>query len=152
VAFLIAVTSVLNKFSSAASEVVKFGDNPKLSGVIYPIMQSLDEVYLDVDVQYGGVDQRKIFMFSRENLPKLGHKPRVEVMTPMMPGLVGEKMSASDPKTKIDLLDDPKTVEEKINGAFCPEGVVESNGVLAFLKYVIIDRVILFYNYAEQRI
>jgi len=127
----------INDAKRAAAEVVKFGDNPKLSGLIYPIMQSLDEVYLDVDIQYGGLDQRKIFMFSRENLPKLGHKPRVEVMTPMIPGLIGEKMSASDPKSKIDLLDDPKTVEEKINGAFCPEGVAEGNGLLAFLKYVI---------------
>ena len=127
----------VNDCKRAASEVVKFGDNPKLSGLIYPIMQSLDEVYLDVDIQYGGVDQRKIFMFSRENLPKMGHKPRVEIMTPLIPGLIGEKMSASDPKTKIDLLDDPKTVEEKINSAYCPGGVVESNGILAFMKYVI---------------
>lgn len=123
--------------TKAASEVVKLGDNPRLSGIIYPLVQTLDEQYLNVDVQYGGVDQRKILVFARENLPKLGYKPRVEVMTPMIPGLIGEKMSASDPKSKIDLLDDPKAVEEKINGAFCPEGVVEGNGVLAFLKYVI---------------
>ena len=58
-------------------------------------------------------------------------------MTPMIPGLIGKKMSASDPKSKIDLLDEPKTVEEKINGAYCPEGVVEENGLLAFVKYVI---------------
>jgi tyrosyl-tRNA synthetase len=121
----------------AAAEVVKFGDNPHLSGLVYPLMQSLDEVYLDVDMQYGGVDQRKIFVFSRENLPKLGYKPRIELMTPLIPGLIGEKMSASDPRSKIDLLDDVKTVEEKINGAYCPEGVVEGNGVLAFLQFVI---------------
>jgi len=121
----------------SAAEVVKFGDNPKLSGLLYPLMQSLDEVYLEVDMQYGGVDQRKIFVFSRENLPSLGYKPRIEFMTPLIPGLIGEKMSASDPRSKIDLLDDPKTVEEKINGAYCPEGVVEGNGILAFLRYVI---------------
>lgn len=121
----------------SASEVVKFGDNPKVSGLLYPIMQSLDEEYLKVDIQYGGVDQRKIFVFSRENLPKLGYKPRIEVMTPLIPGLIGKKMSASDPKSKIDLLDDPKTVEEKVNDAFCPEGIVEGNGLLTFAKYVI---------------
>ena len=121
----------------SAAEVVKFGDNPKLSGLLYPLMQSLDEVYLEVDMQYGGVDQRKIFVFSRENLHKLGYKPRVEFMTPLIPGLIGEKMSASDPRSKIDLLDEPKEVEDKLNGAYCPEGVVEGNGVLAFAKYVI---------------
>src|SRR3989338_8617544 len=68
----------INDAKRAASEVVKFGDNPKLSGLIYPLMQSLDEEYLDVDMQYGGLDQRKILMFARENLPKLGYRRRVE--------------------------------------------------------------------------
>ena len=98
----------------AGSEVVKFGDNPKLGGLIYPLMQSIDEEYLKVDIQYGGVDQRKILMFARENLPKLGYKSRIEVMTPLIPGLTSKKMSASDSKSKIDLLDDPKTVQNKI--------------------------------------
>ncbi|MBI4981067.1 tyrosine--tRNA ligase [Candidatus Woesearchaeota archaeon] len=128
----------INDAKRAASEVVKFGDNPKLSGLIYPLMQALDEVYLDVDIQYGGVDQRKILMFARENLPQMGYTPRVEVMTPLIPGLIGKKMSASDPKSKIDLLDNEKTVQDKLKGAYCEEGVVEDNGVLAFLKQVLI--------------
>lgn len=121
----------------AASEVVKFGDNPQLSGLIYPIMQSLDEIYLKVDMQYGGVDQRKILMFARENLGKLRHKPRVEIMSPMIPGLEGKKMSASVESSKIDLLDDEKTVENKVRKAYCQEGEIEDNGVLGFLRYVI---------------
>src|SRR3989344_5820772 len=81
--------------NKAASEVVKFGDNPKLSGLIYPIKQSLDEVYLKVDVQYGGLDQRKILMFARENLPKIGYERKSEIKTPNIPGLVegGKKSS-----------------------------------------------------------
>jgi tyrosyl-tRNA synthetase len=121
----------------ASSEVVKHGDNPKLAGLIYPIMQAIDEEHLDVDMQYGGVDQRKIFMFARENNPKLGYKSRVEVMTPLLPGLTGEKMSASVKKSKIDVLDDATTVKKKMKGAHCEEGIVEGNGVLAFLKHVI---------------
>ncbi|MEK6900087.1 MAG: tyrosine--tRNA ligase [Nanoarchaeota archaeon] len=123
--------------TKAASEVVKFGDNPKLSGIIYPLMQALDEEYLDADVQYGGIDQRKILMYAREYLPKAGYKSRIEVMTPLIPGLIGKKMSASDPKSKIDLLDDEKAVQEKIRGAYCEEGKLEDNGVLAFMKLVI---------------
>ncbi len=133
----LATFTSINDAKRSASEVVKFGDNPKLSGLIYPIMQALDEVYLDVDIQYGGLDQRKILMFARENLPKLGYKPRIEVMTPLIPGLAGKKMSASDEKSKIDLLDDAKTVEKKLRGAYCEEGVVEENGILAFLKNVV---------------
>lgn len=129
--------TTIHDAKKAGSEVVKFGDNPKLSGLLYPLMQALDEEYLDVDIQYGGVDQRKILMFAREQLEKVGYKPRIEIMTPMIPGLVGKKMSASVPKSKIDLLDDEQAVKEKIKGAYCETGVVEDNGVLAFLKSVI---------------
>lgn len=127
----------INDAKRAASEVVKFGDNPKLSGLIYPLMQALDEEYLKVDVQYGGVDQRKILMFARENLPRIGYSARVEVMTPLLPGLTGQKMSASDVKSKIDLLDTPEEVTAKLKKAYCEEGIVEGNGVLAFLKNVV---------------
>jgi len=120
----------------AASEVVKFGDNPHLGGLVYPIMQALDEQYLDVDVQFGGLDQRKILMFARENLPKIGWDRRVEVMNPMIPGLIGKKMSSSDEGSKIDLTDDEKTIKDKINRADCVAGNPD-NGIMAFLKYVI---------------
>ncbi len=133
----LSTSTSINDAKRAASEVVKFGDNPKLSGLLYPLMQALDEEYLGVDIQYGGLDQRKILMFARENLPKLKYKSRIEVMTPLIPGLMGKKMSASDPKSKIDLLDDPKTVTEKIKNAYCEAGVIEENGILAFLKHVI---------------
>jgi len=123
--------------NKAASEVVKQSDSPKLSGLIYPIVQALDEQYLDVDVQYGGVDQRKILMFAREYLPKIGYKRRIEVMTPLIPGLIGEKMSASVEDSKIDLLDSEKDIKRKLNKAFCPEGIVDGNGVLSFIKYVL---------------
>ncbi|MBS3139477.1 tyrosine--tRNA ligase [Candidatus Woesearchaeota archaeon] len=135
--FKLATYTSINDARRAGSEVVKFGDNPKLSGLMYPLMQALDEEYLGVDIQYGGIDQRKILMFARENLGKLGYKPRIEVMTPLISGLIGKKMSASDPKSKIDLLDTPEEVINKVQGAYCPEGIAEDNGILAFLKYVI---------------
>ena len=132
--------SALNTFDRckrAASEVVRFGEAPKLSGFIYPILQALDEQYLDVDVQYGGIDQRKILMFARENLPKIGYKARVEVMTPMLPGLTGSKMSASETSSKIDVLDDEAAIRKKIKNAFCPIASLENNGVMAFMKNVL---------------
>ena len=122
--------------TKAASDVVKMGDNPKLSGIIYPIMQAMDEQYLEVDCQLGGTDQRKIMVLARENLPKIGYKRRIEIMNPLIPGLTGKKMSSSDPKSKIDFLDDEKTIMQKVNSAECVEGD-PNNGVMAFLKYVI---------------
>jgi len=122
--------------TKAASEVVKMEKNPKLSGLIYPLMQAVDEEYLGADAQLGGLDQRKIFVLARENLPKIGYKSRIEIMHPMIPGLVGEKMSASDVKSKIDLLDDEETVKKKVTGADCMSGD-PNNGLMAFIKYVI---------------
>lgn len=56
----------------------------------------------------------------------------------MVPGLGGGKMSSSDPNSKIDFLDAPKVVEKKIKSAFCEEGNVTDNGLLAFISAVLI--------------
>jgi len=121
----------------AASEVVKMGDNPKLSGLIYPLMQALDEVYLETDAQLGGTDQRKIMVLARENLPKVGYAPRIEILNPLIPGLTqGGKMSSSVEDSKIDLIDDEKAIQSKLNKAYCLEGD-PNNGLLPFLKFVL---------------
>jgi tyrosyl-tRNA synthetase len=120
----------------AASDVVKNmeTDQAKLSGIIYPIMQAMDEQYLGVDCQLGGTDQRKIMVLARENLPKLGYDQRIEIMNPLLPGLIGKKMSSSTEDSKIDFLDSEDTVKKKMNKAEFVEGDVD-NGVMAFLEY-----------------
>ena len=122
----------------AGAEVVKQQETPKMSSLLYPILQALDEVYLGVDAQFGGVDQRKIFMFAREFLPKIGYEKRIHLMNSLVPGL-GEsgKMSSSEPNSKIDFDDFDETIKKKINKAFSIDGQVENNGLLAILKYVI---------------
>ncbi|KAM0385481.1 hypothetical protein ACHAPY_000017 [Fusarium culmorum] len=121
----------------ASSEVVKQDDDPIISGVTYPIMQALDEEYLKVDAELGGVDQRKIFTFALENLPKLGYKKRAHLMNVLLPGLgQAQKMSSSDPSSKIGLLDTPEEVSKKIRKAVCVPRVVEGNGVIAFIEHV----------------
>jgi tyrosyl-tRNA synthetase len=81
--------------------------------------------------------QRKIFTFAELYLPKLGYRKRAHLMNTMVPGLTGGKMSSSDANSKIDFLDPPATVRKKIRAAFCEEGVVEGNGVLAFVEAVL---------------
>lgn len=125
-----------NDAKRAGADVVKQVDNPLLSGLIYPLMQALDEHYLDVDVQFGGVDQRKIFVLAEEQLPGIGYKKRAHLMNPMVPGLgQGGKMSASDPNSKIDIIEDPKVVKKKVASAFCAPGDID-NGLIAFLENV----------------
>lgn len=121
----------------AGAEVVKQVASPLLSGLLYPGLQALDEQFLDVDFQFGGLDQRKIFMFAEQYLPKLGYMKRAHVMNGMVPGMNGSKMSSSDTDSKIDFLDSPSEVAKKIKAAYCMEGVVEENGVLAFVGAVL---------------
>lgn len=121
----------------AGAEVVKQVESALLSGLLYPGLQALDEEYLGVDAQFGGVDQRKIFVFAEKYLPHLGYKKRSHLMNPMVPGLTGSKMSSSDPDSKIDLLDDAAAVSRKLKKAFCEEGNVTDNGVLSFVKFVL---------------
>ncbi|XP_050390813.1 tyrosine--tRNA ligase, cytoplasmic [Patella vulgata] len=122
----------------AGAEVVKQASTPLLSGLLYPGLQALDEEYLDVDAQFGGVDQRKIFVYAEKYLPMLGYKKRIHLMNPMVPGLTeAGKMSASDEDSKIDILDSPESVKRKLKKAFCEPGNIERNGILSFCKYVL---------------
>lgn len=121
----------------AGAEVVKQVDHPLLSGILYPGLQALDEEYLKVDAQFGGVDQRKIFTFAEKYMPQLGYAKRIHLMNPMIPGLAGGKMSSSEEDSKIDLLDSAAKVKSKIKKAFCEPGNIEDNGLLKFVKHVI---------------
>lgn len=122
----------------AGAEVVKQSRNAPLSGLIYPLMQALDEQHLGVDAQFGGVDQRKIFTLAKDVLPRLGYKERAHLMNPMVPGLTGDKMSSSEEESKIDLLDSAAAVTKKLKKAVCEPTKVEKNGLLAFVEFVLL--------------
>lgn len=119
-------------------EIVKQMDNVLLSGLLYLILQVLDEQYFDVDVQFGGVDQRKLFIVVKEWLFKLGYKERVYLMNLMVFGLYGGKMSLSDLDSKIDLLDLLEMVVKKIKKVYVVLQVMEDNGLLVFIEYVLL--------------
>ena len=56
-------------------------------------LPSLDEEYLKVNAQFGGVDRRKIFVLAKEVLLRVGFKERAHLMNSMVPGLQGGKKS-----------------------------------------------------------
>lgn len=132
---------------TAGAEVVKQTEDPLLSGVVYPLLQVLDEIYLNADAELGGVDQRKIFMLSHDHLQKLGYKPVIHMMNKMLPGLDNDpsgKMSssASDQKEslKIELTESEKQIRKKIGKAFLPApdtGMATSCGLFQFVQHVI---------------
>ncbi len=122
----------------AASEVTRM-KNPKVSELIYPLMQALDEEYLDVDIQLGGIDQRHIFAYAREILPELGYRPRIEIMTPLIVSLKGPgvKMSASIPDSRILVHEAEEIIRERISKAYCPAGVVADNPLLQLTRHIV---------------
>lgn len=130
--------TTIKRATRAASEVTRM-KNPKVSELIYPIMQALDEEYLKVDMQIGGMDQRHIMAFAREYLPKLGYRKRVEVMTPLVASLQGPgtKMSASQPMSHLKVYDSEESIRTKIRRAYCPEGVIEGNPIIQICQFII---------------
>ncbi|MBX0326021.1 tyrosine--tRNA ligase [Halomicroarcula sp. F13] len=135
--YRMAAETTIARTQRAASEVVRESESPNLGGLIYPLMQSLDVKALDADIAYGGVDQRGIYMLSREILPDHGGHSPICVFAPLLSGLSGGKMSASDAASKVNLTDSPEEVEEKIGQAYCPAGEVEDNGVLEYLHHLV---------------
>jgi len=122
----------------AGAEIVKQSGNAPLSGLLYPILQVLDEEHLNCDAELGGLDQRKLFTAAKEWLPKLGYRQRAHLITPLIPGLNGGKMSSSDVDSKIDLLDSPEVVSKKIRKAVATPRVTDENGLLAFVEFVLL--------------
>lgn len=129
----------LRDATKAGAEVVKQSKNPKMAALLYPGLQALDEEYLDVDCQFGGVDQRKIFMMAEKYLPQMGYTKRIHLMNPMIKSFNeegGDKMSSSEIDSKIDLIDTPKKIRKKIGQAFCPEKNIDT-GLFQFFEKVI---------------
>lgn len=136
---MMSITSAKNA-QRAGAEVVKQSKDPLLSSMVYPLMQCLDEEYLKCDVQFGGIDQRKLFMFSRDNINSLGYDKRMYLMNPLIPGLTKSgKMSSSEPLSKIDFDDSDEVIFDKIKKAYSIDGVIEGNGLLAIAKYIVFE-------------
>ena len=116
-----------------------------LSKLFYPAMQVSDIFYLNVDVAYGGMDQRHAHMLARDVSKKLNYKPPVALHTPLLTGLQAGsrmdpaevKMSKSKPDSMISIHDSIEEVNRKMKKAYCPEKTVEGNPVLEMCKYVV---------------
>ena len=116
-----------------------------VSKLFYPAMQVSDIFYLDLDVAYGGMDQRHAHMLARDVSKKIGKKSPAALHTPLLTGLqaggrmdpIEAKMSKSKPDSMISIHDDHESVKKKISKAFCPEKQVEGNPILEMCRYVI---------------
>ncbi len=118
------------------------------SKLIYPAMQVADIAWMDLDLAYGGMDQRHAHMLYRDVAPKLGWKQVVALHTPLLPSLEGGgrmdpiagKMSKSKPDASLLINDSPAEVERKIGKAFCPAKEVAGNPVLGIAELILFPR------------
>ena len=116
-----------------------------LSKLFYPAMQVADIFYLDLDVAYGGTDQRHAHMLARDVAKKIDKKSPVALHTPLLTGLqaggrmnpLEAKMSKSKPDSMISIHDTTDEVNRKVKKAYCPEKQVEGNPVLEMCKFVV---------------
>jgi tyrosyl-tRNA synthetase len=130
-----ACDTTLNRARRSMDEVSRDAEDPRVSQMIYPLMQAMDIAYLGVDVAMGGIDQRKIHMLARETLPSLGYKSPICLHTPILMGLDGTSKMSSSKGNIISVDEAADSVTKKIDKAFCPIGVVENNPVLDLFRY-----------------
>ncbi len=131
--------TTVNRARRSMDEVSRRKEDPMVSQMIYPLMQALDIAHLRVDLAVGGIDQRKIHMLARENLPRLGYQSPVCLHTPILVGLDGEKMSSSK-GNYISVRDSEKDVEVKIRKAFCPAKQIDDNPIIQIAQYHIFPK------------
>lgn len=116
-----------------------------LSKLFYPVMQVADIFYLDLDVAYGGIDQRHAHMLARDTAKKINLKKPVALHTPLLSSLqaggrmnpIEAKMSKSKPESMISIHDSEEDVERKILKGYCPEKEIEGNPIMEIWKYII---------------
>ncbi|NPA86564.1 MAG: tyrosine--tRNA ligase [Candidatus Diapherotrites archaeon] len=122
--------------------------------LLYPLMQSTDIKYLDVDIAQLGMDQRRVNVMYREVAEKMGWKKPVLIHHHLLMGLQAGKrmdysreedqlefkMSKSKPETAIYVTDSPEDIRRKLRNAYCPAGEIENNPVIDIVRNIILRR------------
>ena len=139
----------LSRAERAMAEIAG-GDTATVAHAVYPLMQALDIVYLDVDLAIGGMEQRKVHMLARDTLPSIDADAPTCLHTPLIADLttgVG-KMSSSG-GLSISMEDSAAEIEAKVEKAYCPptadpdptdDGEERENPVLQLFEYHVFPR------------
>ncbi len=140
----LALRTSIKRGLRSMQEVARDIDNATVSQMIYPLMQTLDIKYLDLDAAQGGMEQRKIHMLARELFPSELDLPSPTcVHTPLISALTGpgSKMSSSIPESMISVTDSEDNIYEKMRKAYCPAKTVEENPVLQIARLIIFPNI-----------
>ncbi|MES2134726.1 MAG: tyrosine--tRNA ligase [Patescibacteria group bacterium] len=99
------------------------GKRVSLREVLYPLMQGYDSVAVQADVELGGTDQRFNLLAGRVLQGKAGQAPQHILMSELIPGTDGRKMSSSWGNT-INLNDVPEDMFGKVMSI--PDPLIET--------------------------
>jgi len=95
---------------------VRYESNKPISinEIIYPFLQGYDSVFLESDIEVGGIDQKFNFLLSRDLQKKHNQKPQVSIMMPILLGIDGKNKMSKSLGNCINLSDDPYDVFCKV--------------------------------------
>ncbi len=133
----LALSTTLTRAKRSMAQITRDSKDHKVAEVIYPLMQVLDMIFLDVDVALGGMEQRKIHMLARESIPRMGYEAPVCLHTPLLHGTDGSDKMSSSKQNYIAIDDEPDVIKKKLQKSFCPQGQVEGNPVIEIAEHFI---------------
>jgi tyrosyl-tRNA synthetase len=105
----------LHEFESreVVARRMKAGQRVSLHEILYPLMQGYDSVAIKADVELGGTDQRFNLLAGRTIQPTYGLEAQDILMTNLLEGTDGRKMSSSWGNV-INLTDEPNDMFGKV--------------------------------------
>lgn len=133
----LALSTTLTRAKRSMAQITRDSKDHKVAEVIYPLMQVLDMIFLNVDVALGGMEQRKIHMLARESLPRMGYEAPVCLHTPLLHGTDGSDKMSSSKENYIAIDDEPDVIRKKLQKSFCPQGQVEGNPVIEIAEHFV---------------
>lgn len=130
------------------------GDSSNAATLIYPAMQASDVFTMGVNIAHAGTDQRNVHVVARDVATSLNKRKPIAIHHHLLQGLlkpsvwplpkenredliVNLKMSKSKPDSAVFIHDTPEEIRRKVNNAFAPEGEVEFNPVLDWIKHLV---------------
>ncbi|MDI9438111.1 MAG: tyrosine--tRNA ligase [Euryarchaeota archaeon] len=135
--YQLALSTTLTRAKRSMAQITRDAQDHQVAEVIYPLMQVVDMLFLEVDLAVGGMEQRKIHMLARDNLPRLGYPAPVCIHTPLLHGTDGSEKMSSSKENFIAIDDKPEVIRNKVKKCYCPPGELEGNPVLEMAQHFI---------------
>lgn len=129
--------------------------------LIYPAMQAADIFSMGITIAHAGTDQRNVHIVARDGAKEVNFPKPVAIHHHLLQGLLKPeitnleklaesedntkeaiklalKMSKSKPDSAVFIHDSEEEIKRKVNNAYAPEGIVELNPILDWVKYLIL--------------